>query len=100
MPAAAVVPPAVLELGRRAKAASRALGLASTATKDEALTTAADLLESRTDELLAANAADLEAAAAGGMAATPLDRLRLTPARVACHGRRPAPGRPAARPRR
>jgi glutamate-5-semialdehyde dehydrogenase len=83
VPVAATVPAAVLELGRRAKTASRAVGLASTATKDEALTTAADLLESRTEELLTANAADLEAAAAGGMAATPLDRLRLTPARVA-----------------
>jgi glutamate-5-semialdehyde dehydrogenase len=82
MPAPVAVPAAVLELGRRAKAASRAVGLASTATKDEALTTAADLLESRTGELITANAADLDAAAAGGMAATPLDRLRLTPARV------------------
>jgi glutamate-5-semialdehyde dehydrogenase len=37
----------------------------------------------RSDEILAANAADLEAAEAGGMEPGPLDRLRLTDARIA-----------------
>jgi glutamate-5-semialdehyde dehydrogenase len=56
---------------------------ASTAAKDAALLAAAELLEQRAGDLIAANAADLEAAAAGGMEAAPLDRLRLTEARVA-----------------
>src|SRR5207248_10517775 len=73
----------VADLGRRAKAASRQLATASTAAKDEALRAAADLLEQRSGEVLTANAADLEAAAAGDMEAGPLDRLRLTEARLA-----------------
>jgi glutamate-5-semialdehyde dehydrogenase len=73
----------IADLGRRAKAASRVLATASTAAKDEALHAAADLLEQRAGDVLAANAADLEVAAAGGMEAGPLDRLRLTEARLA-----------------
>jgi glutamate-5-semialdehyde dehydrogenase len=72
----------VADLGRRAKAASRLLATASTAAKDAALGQAADLLTQRAGEILAANAADLEAAAAGGMDPGPLDRLRLTEARI------------------
>ena len=48
---------AVVELGRRAKAASRRLAGASTADKDAALLAAADLLVERAPEILAANAA-------------------------------------------
>jgi glutamate-5-semialdehyde dehydrogenase len=73
----------VVELGERAKAASRALATASTAAKDAALVTAADLLSERAAEIQAANDADLAAAAAAGMAAGPLDRLRLSDARLA-----------------
>jgi glutamate-5-semialdehyde dehydrogenase len=73
----------IADLGRRAKAASRVLATASTAAKDEALHAAADLLEQRSSDVLAANAADVEAAAAAGMDAGPLDRLRLTEARLA-----------------
>src|SRR6266511_6150891 len=73
----------VSELGRRARAASRRLAAASTAEKDAALLTAADLLVERTPEILAANAADTERAAAGGMEPGPLDRLRLTEGRIA-----------------
>jgi glutamate-5-semialdehyde dehydrogenase len=73
----------VAELGRRAKAASRALAQASTAPKDAALLTAADLLLERAPEIQAANQADLDTAAAAGMAAGPLDRLRLTDTRLA-----------------
>jgi glutamate-5-semialdehyde dehydrogenase len=72
----------VEELGRRAKAASRLLATASTPSKNAALLTAADLLLERAAEIQVANDADLEAAAAGGMAAGPLDRLRLTDARL------------------
>jgi len=73
---------AVEELGRRAQAASRTLATAPTPAKDAALSTAADLLLERSAELRAANDVDLEAAAAAGMEAGPLDRLRLTEARL------------------
>jgi glutamate-5-semialdehyde dehydrogenase len=73
----------VADLGRRAKAASRQLATASTAAKDEALRAAADLLEERSGDVLEANAADLGAAASGGMEPGPLDRLRLSEARLA-----------------
>ncbi len=74
----------VVELGRRAKAASRLLATAPTPAKNGALLTAADLLLERAGEIQAANDADLETARAGGMAQGPLDRLRLTDARL--HG--------------
>src|SRR5215210_6358968 len=70
------------ELGRRAKAASRLLATASTATKDAALVAAADLLGQRAPDILEANAADVERAQKAGTSATVVDRLRLTPARV------------------
>jgi glutamate-5-semialdehyde dehydrogenase len=73
----------ITELGQRAKAASRRLATSSTAAKDAALLAAADLLEQRAAEVLAANGADLERAAADGMGPGPLDRLRLTEARLA-----------------
>jgi len=73
----------VSALGRRARLASRRLASASAAEKDAALLTAADLLLERTPEILAANAADIERAAAGGMALGPLDRLRLIDDRIA-----------------
>jgi glutamate-5-semialdehyde dehydrogenase len=73
----------VTALGRRARLASRRLASASAAEKDAALLTAADLLVERTPEILAANTADTERAAAGGMESGPLDRLRLTDGRVA-----------------
>jgi glutamate-5-semialdehyde dehydrogenase len=69
-------------LGQRARAASRVLATASTAAKDAALHAAAELLVERTDDLLAANAEDVEREQADGVSATVVDRLRLTPARV------------------
>jgi glutamate-5-semialdehyde dehydrogenase len=73
----------VVDLGRRARAASRVLATASSGAKNVALLTAADLLADRRADLLAANEADLDAAAANGMESGPLDRLRLTDARLA-----------------
>src|SRR4051794_17034887 len=73
----------VVELGERAKAASRLLATASTNAKNGALLTAADLLLERAAEIQAANDADLSAAAGAGMAEGPLDRLRLTETRLA-----------------
>jgi glutamate-5-semialdehyde dehydrogenase len=70
------------DLARRAKAAARALAVAPGAKKDAWLRAAADALESRRDEILAANEADLAGAAAAGLTAAQTDRLRLTPARL------------------
>jgi glutamate-5-semialdehyde dehydrogenase len=70
-------PTDVSTLGRRSKVAAAALAQASTADKNAALLAAADLLVD-----LAANRLDLEAAEAAGMEPGPLDRLRLTDARI------------------
>jgi glutamate-5-semialdehyde dehydrogenase len=70
------------DLARRAKAAARALAVAPGAKKDAWLRAAAAALESRRDEVLAANEADLAGAAAAGLTAAQTDRLRLTPARL------------------
>lgn len=74
--------PHIVELGRRAKAASRALAQASTDAKNAALHAAADLLVARAADIIAANGRDVAAAEAAGQSATVIDRLRLTPARV------------------
>jgi glutamate-5-semialdehyde dehydrogenase len=73
---------AVSDLGARAKAASRVLATASTEAKDATLLAAAGLLVERTDDLLAANAADVEREQAAGASPTVVDRLRLSTARV------------------
>jgi glutamate-5-semialdehyde dehydrogenase len=67
----------------RARAATRVLRTLPTDTKDAALTAMAEALVERTEDILAANAADVDAAAAAGTPASVLDRLRLDPARVA-----------------
>jgi glutamate-5-semialdehyde dehydrogenase len=73
----------IAELGRRAKAASRALAGASTRQKDDALLRAADALVAATDRIVAANADDIARAEADGVSPTVIDRLRLNPDRVA-----------------
>ena len=75
-------PAAVRDLGPRARTASARLAGASTSEKNTALFTAADLMEARASELLAANQVDVDAAEADGMEPGPLDRLRLTEARI------------------
>ena len=75
-------PTPVAELGRRAKVASRVLATASTTGKDAALEASAGLLVRRTAEILDANASDVSRAEAAGTAATVVDRLRLSPARI------------------
>ena len=69
--------------GQRAKAASRALALVSGAAKDIALDAAAELLVERNEDILAANAEDVDRAEAAGTTPTVVDRLRLNPERVA-----------------
>ncbi|WP_421119322.1 glutamate-5-semialdehyde dehydrogenase [Aquihabitans daechungensis] len=73
----------IADLGRRAKAASRILAAASSGQKDDALLAAGELLVARTEDLLAANQADVARAEADGVSATVVDRLRLTADRVA-----------------
>ncbi|HET7487625.1 MAG TPA: glutamate-5-semialdehyde dehydrogenase [Acidimicrobiales bacterium] len=73
---------ALEDLGKRAKAASRALARASAAEKDAALHAAADLLVERAGEVLEANEADVERAVEAGTTATVVDRLRLDGRRV------------------
>jgi glutamate-5-semialdehyde dehydrogenase len=71
------------QLAARVLAAAPHVAGASTATKDAALLHAADLLEDRAAEIVAAN--DVDVARAEGLGTPPgvTDRLRLTPSRVA-----------------
>ncbi|MGW0174780.1 glutamate-5-semialdehyde dehydrogenase [Rhodococcus sp. NPDC003322] len=73
---------AVHAAARRARVASRTLALLTTAQKDAALHAAADAVLASTDTVLAANAADVEAARAAGTEESLIDRLRLTADRV------------------
>ena len=72
----------MIELGQRARAASRLVARASSATRDESLCRTADLLEQRNDLILEANAVDMNRAGQAGADATALDRLRLDGDRV------------------
>jgi glutamate-5-semialdehyde dehydrogenase len=67
----------------RARAAARVLRTLPTDTKDAALRAMAEALVDRTDEILAANAEDVAAAAGDGTPEAILDRLRLDAGRVA-----------------
>jgi len=71
-----------LELLKAAKAAAPSLALADTETKNKALLAMADALESAQEAVLAANALDLEAAK-GHISTVMLDRLALSPSRIA-----------------
>jgi glutamate-5-semialdehyde dehydrogenase len=71
------------DLGARAKEAARALALASTEAKNEALVAAAAAMRRSTGVILAANAKDLEAAKARGVTGAFLDRLMLDEKRIA-----------------
>ncbi len=70
------------EMGKRAVMAKYALAALTTGQKDRALRAAAEALNGRADELLAANALDLEAGRAAGMRPAMLDRLALTKERI------------------
>ncbi len=70
-------------LGQRARAASRQIGRATTAAKNRALLTIAERLEAEQATLLAANAKDMQAGRDSGLDSALLDRLELTPARIA-----------------
>ncbi|HXW35299.1 MAG TPA: glutamate-5-semialdehyde dehydrogenase [Acidimicrobiales bacterium] len=72
----------IVAQAEKAKLASRVVANASTNVKDDALGLAAELLEERVGELVAANQVDLARAEEGGASDTALDRLRLTDGRV------------------
>jgi glutamate-5-semialdehyde dehydrogenase len=65
-------------LGRRARAASRAMARADSATRNRALSLIADAIEREAEALRAANLQDLEAARANGLAPAMVDRLTLS----------------------
>ena len=69
------------KMGERAKAAARSLACAGPR-KDKALLAMAQALEDGMEGILEANRQDVEAARAGGMSASLLDRLSLSQARV------------------
>jgi glutamate-5-semialdehyde dehydrogenase len=70
------------ELGKKARAAARALALCPKDAKNAALMAMADALEAAEAEILAANEQDLAAAPGYGLNAAAVDRLRLDAARI------------------
>ena len=70
------------EIGRRARLAAATLALASAGAKVAALREAARAVRGRQDEILAANARDLEEAESEGLSPALLDRLALDPKRL------------------
>jgi len=70
------------EIGRRARAAARALALAPEDQKNRALGSMAAAIRAQAPLILAANAEDVAEAHAGGLTGAFLDRLALDPARI------------------
>jgi glutamate-5-semialdehyde dehydrogenase len=73
----------VEDVGRRARAAAKRLSAASTADKNAALLAAAAHVDASVDVLISANQRDLAAAAEQRLDDALLDRLRLSPDRIA-----------------
>lgn len=72
----------MIDVGRRARAASRVMARATTALKNNALAAIATAIDASAAELLAANRQDLDAAKAHGLDEALIDRLTLNPSRV------------------
>ena len=70
-------------IGARARAAAAELAVADAATKTRALEAAADRIEASVPAILEANARDMAYGRDKGLSAAMLDRLELTPARIA-----------------
>ncbi len=73
------IPAYMAGLGAAARAAATQMAAAGSAAKDHALRELAALLRGSVAALQSANAVDLQAAAAAGLAAPLVDRLKLTP---------------------
>ncbi|MEI8311720.1 MAG: glutamate-5-semialdehyde dehydrogenase, partial [Verrucomicrobiota bacterium] len=71
------------EIGARARAASRELAKLSSAQKSAILNAMADELVAETESLISENTDDLARAEAAGLTNAAIDRLRLTPERIA-----------------
>ncbi|KAB2957490.1 MAG: glutamate-5-semialdehyde dehydrogenase [Rhizobiaceae bacterium] len=69
-------------IGRKARAAARALAIASTNAKNRALAAMADALVASEASILDANAIDMANGTEAGLSKASLDRLKLTPARI------------------
>ena len=69
-------------VGQRARAASAAIARAGTAEKNRALLATAEAIDAGREELMRANAVDLERGKEKGLAAPLMDRLELTPKRI------------------
>jgi glutamate-5-semialdehyde dehydrogenase len=69
-------------LGQSAREASRVMAAASTEQKNQALLAMADAIAGSKDELMAANAKDMQRGRDNGLDAALLDRLELTDARI------------------
>src|SRR5688572_414133 len=85
--AVATTAASVSDICAQAKAASRTLATADTATKDRALEAMAAAREDRSAERLEANERDMEAGRESGLSAALLDRLQLTEERLATMAR-------------
>ncbi len=72
----------VTAIAQRARAASLVLATTPTAAKNAALLRLAELIPAASDTLLAANAKDLAAATANGLAPHQIERLSLSPAKL------------------
>jgi len=70
------------ELGKQARAAARLIATANSDTKNAALLAIARAIDSHRNDLLAANARDMENGRANGLDAALLDRLELNEARI------------------
>ncbi|MEQ1748178.1 MAG: glutamate-5-semialdehyde dehydrogenase [Prosthecobacter sp.] len=73
---------AILDMGRKARAASRELVKLTTAQKNSILLAMADEIEARQTGILEANAKDLARATENGLSKAMIDRLTLDPKRV------------------
>lgn len=72
----------MLKVGRQAREASRQIGRAETAVKNNALNAIADAIDNNAETLKQANALDLQAGRAKGLDDALLDRLELTDERI------------------
>ena len=73
----------VIATARAARDAASLLRLLTREQKDKALLAMADALDQRSGEITAANAGDVARAQAAGTSAALVDRLTLTPSRIA-----------------
>lgn len=76
------IPALMKDIGTRARAAARELGFAPGPQKEAALLSAAEAVWARRDEIIAANALDMEFGHEKGLSAAMLDRLLLDETRI------------------